>query len=182
MQTVDLCDYDPQWPALFESLRSRIVSALGPLVIAVEHIGSTSVPNICAKPIIDLDVVVRPEDVPAAISAVEALGYRHEGDLGIDGREAFRWTAEFPEHHLYLCPQGSPAFERHVLFRDYLRAHPEKAQQYAELKKRLAEQYHDDRSKYQEAKSAFIDDLIERARGIAMEKERGGQPKSSRAL
>lgn len=160
MQTVVVCDYDPEWPRIFEKLRERIGTALGPLVLRIEHIGSTSVPNACAKPIIDLDVVVRPEEVDAAIAAVEALGYRHEGDLGIEGREAFRWTAEFPEHHLYVCPEGSAAFRRHVLLRDYLRAHPEKANEYGKLKKRLAEQYHDDRSKYQDAKCGFVDSLL----------------------
>jgi GrpB-like predicted nucleotidyltransferase (UPF0157 family) len=161
MQTVVMADYDPSWPEVFEKLRERIAAALGPLVLAIEHVGSTSVPNMCAKPIIDLDVIVRREDVAAAIAAVEALGYRHEGDLGVEGREAFRWTAEFPEHHLYMCPEGSPAFERHVLFRDYLRTHPEKAREYAELKKRLAQQFHDDRSRYQAAKADFVDSLIE---------------------
>lgn len=156
-----MADYDPSWPEVFEKLRERISAALGPLVLTIEHVGSTSVPNMCAKPIIDLDVIVRREDVAAAIAAVEALGYRHEGDLGVEGREAFRWTAEFPEHHLYVCPEGSPAFERHVLVRDYLRTHPEKAREYAELKKRLAQQFHDDRSKYQAAKADLVDSLIE---------------------
>jgi GrpB-like predicted nucleotidyltransferase (UPF0157 family) len=163
MQTVSMADYDPQWPTIFENLRERIRAALGSLALAIEHVGSTSVPNMCAKPIIDLDVIVRAEDVPAAIAAVEALGYRHQGNLGVDGREAFRWTAEFPEHHLYLCPEGSAAFKRHVFFRNYLRAHPQVAREYAELKRRLAKQYHDNRSKYQEAKAGFIDALIERA-------------------
>jgi GrpB-like predicted nucleotidyltransferase (UPF0157 family) len=171
MQTVVVTDYDPEWPALFERLRGRIAAALGPVAISIEHVGSTSVPNLCAKPIIDLDVVVRPENVPAAIAAVEALGYRHEGDLGIDGREAFRWTADFPEHHLYVCPEGSSAFKRHVLLRDYLRTHPEKARAYAELKRRLAEQHHDDRSKYQDAKAAFVDSLVKQAERLALERK-----------
>jgi GrpB-like predicted nucleotidyltransferase (UPF0157 family) len=164
MQSVTMVEYDPQWPARFEALRDRIATALGPLVLAIEYVGSTSVPGMCAKPIVDLDVGVRPEDVPAAISAVEALGYRHEGNLGVEGREAFRWVAEFPEHHLYVCPQGSPALERHLLIRDYLRRHPDEARQYAQLKKRLAQKYHDNRTKYQAAKAEFVDGLLEKAR------------------
>jgi GrpB-like predicted nucleotidyltransferase (UPF0157 family) len=164
MTTVVMHDYDPQWPAIFESLRQRISAALGPLVIGIEHVGSTSVPNMCAKPIIDFDVIVEPKDVQAAIAAVEALGYRHEGNLGIDGREAFRWTAEFPEHHLYVCPKDSPALRRHLLFRDFLRGHPDAARKYAELKKELAQQFHDDRTKYQDAKAAFIDSLVQEAK------------------
>src|SRR5579863_240063 len=164
MQSVVMAEYDPEWPARFEKLRERIAAALGPMALQIEHVGSTSVPRMCAQPIVDLDVVVRREDVPAAIAAVEALGYRHEGNLGVEEREAFRWTAEFPEHHLYVCPEGSPAFERHVLVRDYLRKHPEMARAYAELKKRLARQYHDNRTKYQEAKAEFVDSMLEQAR------------------
>ena len=164
MQSVKMVDYDPEWPEQFESLRHRIAAALGPLALAIEHVGSTSVPNMCAKPIIDLDVVVRPEDVPAAISAVEALGYRHEGNLGIAGREAFRWVADFPEHHLYVCPEGSPALERHLLIRNYLRKHPDTAREYATLKKDLAQKYRDNRTKYQAAKAEFVDSLLEKAK------------------
>jgi GrpB-like predicted nucleotidyltransferase (UPF0157 family) len=172
MQSVVMVDYDPDWPVRFEALRERIAAALGPLAVAIEHVGSTSVPDLCAKPIIDLDVVVHREDIPASIQALEALGYRHEGDLGIGGREAFRWTAEFPEHHLYVCPEGSPALRRHVVVRDYLRAHAEMARAYADLKKRLAQLYHDDRSKYQAAKADFIDSLVQHAERWARGKNR----------
>jgi GrpB-like predicted nucleotidyltransferase (UPF0157 family) len=164
MQSVVMAEYDPEWPARFEKLSDRIAAALGPLALAIEHVGSTSVPSMCAKPIVDIDVVVRPEDVPAAIAAVEALGYRHEGNLGVEGREAFRWVAEFPEHHLYICPQGSPALERHLLIRDYLRKHAEAAREYAELKKQLAKKYHDNRTKYQAAKAEFVDAMMKKAR------------------
>lgn len=184
MATVVMHDYDPQWPAVFESLRERISAALGSLVIGIEHVGSTSVPNMWAKPIIDLDGIVEPESVPAAIAALEALGYRHEGDLGIDGREAFRWTAESPEHHLYVCPKDSPALRRHLLFRDFLRTHPDAARKHAELKKELAQQFHDGRSKYQDAKAAFIDSLAPRGEAkrigtsiaVARAAERSGVP------
>ncbi|HEX5422191.1 MAG TPA: GrpB family protein [Candidatus Acidoferrales bacterium] len=164
MQSVTMVDYDPEWPTRFRELRDRIAAALGGLAITIEHVGSTSVPNMCAKPIIDLDVVVRSEDVPAAISAVEALGYRHEGNLGVAGREAFRWVGDFPEHHLYVCPEGSPALERHLLIRDYLRKHPDVAREYAVLKKQLAQKYRGNRTKYQAAKSEFVDAMLEKAR------------------
>ena len=163
MQTVVIADYDPAWPQTFETLRRRVAAALGSMVLAIEHVGSTSVPNMPAKPIIDFDVVVREEHIPAAIAAIKALGYRHEGDLGVHGREAFRWTAEFPEHHLYLCAEGSPALHRHLIVRDYLRAHPEDARAYAEHKRKLAALHHDNRTKYQEAKAAFVDDLLRKA-------------------
>lgn len=167
MQTVVIVDYDPAWPTMFESLRDRIAAALGPMAVAIEHVGSTSVPDLPAKPIIDIDVVVRADDVTSAIAALGALGYRHEGNLGVDGREAFRWCADFPDHHLYLCPEGSPALRRHILFRDYLRAHPDVARDYAEHKRELAALHHGDRSKYQDAKAGFIDSIFEKAEEIA---------------
>jgi GrpB-like predicted nucleotidyltransferase (UPF0157 family) len=172
MQTVVMVDYDPEWPVRFERLRRQIETALGKLVIRVEHVGSTSVPGMCAKPIVDFDVVVRPEDLQATVAAVEALGYRHEGGVGPDEREATRWTAHAPaEHHLYICPLGSSAFERHILMRDFLRAHPEKAREYAELKQRLAAEFHENRTKYQEAKASFVDSLIAQARRERDEKQ-----------
>lgn len=172
MQTVVVVDYDPAWPKLFESLRDRIAAALGPIAIAIEHVGSTSIPNMPAKPIIDIDVVVSPEKVSAAMAAIGALGYRHEGNLGINGRDAFRWCADFPDHHLYLCPEGSPALRRHILFRDYLRANPELARAYANHKRELAAIHHADRSKYQEAKAGFIDSIFAEAEELA---RRNGQ-------
>lgn len=167
MQTVVVVDYDPAWPRLFEGLRDRIAAALGPMAIAIEHVGSTSVPNMPAKPIIDMDVVVKPEDVSSALSAIEALGYRHEGDLGINGREAFRWCSDFPDHHLYLCPEGSSALRRHILFRDYLRANPDAACEYAKHKRQLAALHQANRSKYQDAKAGFIDCFVQKAEEIA---------------
>lgn len=168
---VRMADYDPGWPQLFAELRERIARALGGLVIAIEHVGSTSVPNLAAKPIIDVDVVVRREDVAAATAILEQNGYRHEGDLGIKGREAFRWTARVPEHHLYLCPEGSEALERHITVRNYLRAHPEVAREYGELKRQLAAQYRDDRTKYQEAKAEFVEQMFKKAKEIAQKIE-----------
>ena len=152
--------YDPSWPGVFEALRVRAAEALGPLVLAIEHVGSTAVPGLAAKPIVDLDVVVCAADVPAAIRALERLGYRHEGNLGIEGREAFVWPAGTPRHHLYVCPAGSPELARHLAFRDRLRADPEVACAYAKLKRELATAYHHDRGAYTEAKSAFIQSVL----------------------
>jgi GrpB-like predicted nucleotidyltransferase (UPF0157 family) len=167
---VQIADYDPKWPQLFEELRQRILFSMGAIVISVEHVGSTSVPDLAAKPIIDLDVVVRPQDVPAAIAALQQLGYRHEGDLGVAGREAFRWTARGPEHHLYVCPEGSPAFRRHIALRDYLRTHPDDAREYEQLKRRLALEYCDDRTRYQNSKAAFVESLAKKAEAHAQKK------------
>jgi GrpB-like predicted nucleotidyltransferase (UPF0157 family) len=167
VQTVVIVDYDPAWPKVFESLSERIRAALGPTVIAIEHVGSTSIPDMPAKPIIDMDVVVKSEDVQHATAAIEALGYRHEGNLGVDGREAFRWCADFPEHHLYLCPENSRALRRHVLFRDYLRENRDAAREYGKHKREMAVLHHSDRSKYQDAKAGFIETLFQKAEEAA---------------
>jgi GrpB-like predicted nucleotidyltransferase (UPF0157 family) len=137
---VIVLDFDPTWPALFQTLRQRIADALGDMAAAIEHVGSTAVPNLAAKPIIDIDVLLASETMlPAAIERLAKLGYVHRGDLGVPGREAFRAPASDPRHHLYVCPPSSVEFRRHVAFRDYLRAHPTDSKTYGDLKMALAE-------------------------------------------
>lgn len=150
-------DYDPAWPMAFEALRSRAAQALGEVAWTIIHVGSTAVPGLAAKPIIDLDVVLRaPADLPAAIERLATIGYVHEGDLGIPGREAFVWPSGEKRHHLYVLAAGSAEFQRQVLFRDYLRSHPEVAREYGELKKGLAERFRNDRTAYTDGKTEFV--------------------------
>ncbi|WP_211786424.1 GrpB family protein [Kitasatospora viridis] len=157
-------EYDPSWPGQFEQLRARVLDALGDLAVGVEHVGSTAVPGLPAKPVIDLDVVVASaEDVPAAVERLAGLGYQHEGDLGIPGREAFRWPSGSERHHLYLCPRDSPELARHLRFRDHLRAHPEVAAAYARLKLDAAAAHRDDRDAYSAAKSGFVEQVLRAA-------------------
>jgi GrpB-like predicted nucleotidyltransferase (UPF0157 family) len=156
MAAVVIVDYDPSWPALFASLAHSVAAALGPILLRVEHVGSTSVPGLAGKPIIDLDVVGQPADVAEAIRRLSTLGYTHRGDLGITGREAFGAPAGAPAHHLYVCPIGSPALAEHLRFRDALRADPELAAAYGNLKRQLAAQYGADREGYNQAKTAFV--------------------------
>jgi GrpB-like predicted nucleotidyltransferase (UPF0157 family) len=162
-KTVPVAEYDPAWPAHFQRLARRAAEAIGAAALAVEHVGSTSVPGLAAKPVIDLAVLVRPEDVPHAIGRLAGIGYVHQGERGIPGREAFRSPAGEPKHHLYVCVPGSPGVRDHLLFRDYLRAHPDVAREYADLKRRLALRHHDDREAYQLAKGPFIDAVTRRA-------------------
>lgn len=143
--------------------RPARADAVGSAVLAVEHVGSTSVPGLAAKPVIDLAVIVRPEDVPLAIRRLAEIGYVHRGDQGIPGREAFRTPPGEEKHHLYVCVAGSAGVRDHLLFRDYLRAHPEVAREYADLKRRLAREHRDDRDAYQAAKAPFIDAVTARA-------------------
>jgi len=154
-------EYDPTWPDQFSELASRVTAALGALELRVEHIGSTAVPGLAAKAVIDLDVVLEsPRDLPEAIRGLAVLGYVHEGDLGIVGRDAFRWPPGEKRHHLYVLVAGADELRRHLAFRDALRADPAVRDKYAALKMSLAIQWAHDRKSYTEAKSAFIMQVV----------------------
>jgi GrpB-like predicted nucleotidyltransferase (UPF0157 family) len=158
---VVIIDYDPSWPATFEQLRDRLAATLGPLAVAIEHIGSTAVPSLAAKPIIDLDVVTADRaDLPAVIQRLRPLGYHHEGDLGVPGREAFTTPTGAPPHHLYVCAVGTPALNRHLAFRDALRANADLARAYGDLKRDLAAKLGHFRTGYAEAKTRFVEDVL----------------------
>jgi GrpB-like predicted nucleotidyltransferase (UPF0157 family) len=166
-EPIIIVDYDPRWPLLFEEIRGSVVAALGDIVVAVEHVGSTAVPGLAAKSIIDLDVVVSSvAEIPKAIRRLSGLGYIHQGDLGIAGREAFTPLAHRPRHHLYVCSVDGEELRRHRLFRDYLLAHPDVAAAYGELKKAFALRFSDDRAAYVGAKSAFVADVLRRAASV----------------
>jgi GrpB-like predicted nucleotidyltransferase (UPF0157 family) len=160
-RTLQIVDYDPSWPTLFETLRSRLLLALGIIADSIEHIGSTAVPGLAAKPIIDLDIVVASAtDLPLAIERLAALGYQHRGDLGIEGRAAFDSPAKLPAHHLYVCVQGSLALANHLTIRNHLRHHPEVAAKYGLLKRRLAKQFPLESGRYGEGKTEFLVGLL----------------------
>jgi len=156
-------DYDPRWPQRFEMLRSRVAVVLGELASSIEHVGSTAVPGLAAKPIIDIDVLVRSSaDLPVVIRKLTDLGYEHRGNLGVSGREAFRAKSDTIHHHLYVCPPGSREYERHIAFRNYLRAHARDAIAYALLKRELASRFGSDREGYNQAKSEFVQRILQR--------------------
>ena len=126
-EPVVVVEYDPTWVSTFALLREILANSLG-TPVEIEHVGSTSVPGASAKPIIDIDVVVPSKDYLAqAIELLARMGYRHQGDLGIKGREAFESPVGLPAHHLYLVVSGNREHTRHILFRDYLRKHPDEA-------------------------------------------------------
>jgi GrpB-like predicted nucleotidyltransferase (UPF0157 family) len=161
---VIIVEYDPSWPEICQELRAPVVEALGDLVVTVEHVGSTAVPGLAAKPIIDMDVVVPSiTDIPESIVRLATLGYVHRGDLGIPGREAFISPAGKPKHHLYVCALGSDELRRHRAFRDYLLSHPAYARSYEELKKAAAIRFTNDRAAYNEAKTQFVKMVLQRA-------------------
>jgi len=157
-EPIVISEYDPHWPELFRELRDRLPAGLRMRARSIEHIGSTAVPGLAAKPIIDIDVVVADEaDVAEAIAMLAAAGYPHKGDAGVPGREAFDQPPHLPEHHLYVCVEGAPPLVAHLRLRDHLRANPGTAREYAALKRELAAAYGDDRAGYTEAKTAFIE-------------------------
>jgi GrpB-like predicted nucleotidyltransferase (UPF0157 family) len=161
---VTIVDYDSAWPEIFEALREELVAVLGDLVVTVEHVGSTAVPGLAAKPIVDIDVVVQsPADLTTAIERLCHTGYVHQGDLGIPGREAFTTPRKAPPHHLYVVTANNLAYRHHILFRDYLRRHPDEARAYSELKQVAAERFRDDRVAYTSAKDRIIGKMVRRA-------------------
>ncbi|MEH1836533.1 MAG: GrpB family protein [Nostoc sp.] len=163
-EQIVIVEYDPSWPSLFEKLKTPVAEILGESALAIEHVGSTSVPGLAAKPIIDMDVVVPSTAcIRATILALATLGYEHQGDLGIKGREAFLWPSNTPRHHLYVCPRDSKELRRHLLFRDYLIKYSSEAHRYALLKRELAQKFASDRQAYTDAKSEYIQMITERA-------------------
>ncbi|MGI4787337.1 MAG: GrpB family protein [Janthinobacterium lividum] len=171
MDEVIISDYNPDWPQQFAEIAGRVRHAFadGPL-IAVEHIGSTSIAGLAAKPIIDIDVIVPSEtDVPDAIARLATVGYVHQGDNGIPGREAFQSPPGSPKHHLYLCLCDGLEYHRHIAFRDYLREHFEAAEHYEALKRDLAARFRNDRVAYNDGKTTYIEAVVEKAR----EQQRG---------
>ena len=164
MSPVVVVPYDPGWPSAFEQLRRSIWPAVSDVATSIEHVGSTAVPGLLAKPVIDVSVVVpAADDVSEAIDRLAELGYVHSGDLGVEGREAFQSPHQSPRHHLYLCPRGSLALRNHLAVRDHLRTHPEDAARYGALKLKLAAQFPDDIAAYTEGKTRAILPILEGA-------------------
>jgi GrpB-like predicted nucleotidyltransferase (UPF0157 family) len=159
-EPIEVVDYDPAWPTEYQRLRARVVDALGALLRRVEHVGSTAVPGLAAKPVVDFYAIVESAMLPEAISRLDAIGYVHEGDLGIPGRAGFAWPSGERRHHLYLCAPDHEGLEEVLRFRDHLRRNPLDADAYGELKKALANDHRNDREAYHRGKSAFIEGIL----------------------
>ncbi len=162
---VKLIPYTPDWAHSFEAESLRLQGVLGSQIVDVEHIGSTAIPNLVAKPIIDMSVGVYDFDsAKTCIPKLEAAGYTYLGENGIPRRHYFKLGLPNVTHHLHMVEIHSLDRMQTVLFRDYLREHPEIAQAYATLKIRLAEQYPYDRPSYLKGKGPFIQQVIARAK------------------
>lgn len=159
---VTVVPYDDAWPSAFEHIKNEIDAALGDLTVAIEHVGSTSVRGMYAKPCIDIDVVIGDHSpFCEVVLALQGIGYIHEGDLGIPGREAFGYTDKphLMQHHLYVCRESSEELARHIKFRDFLRCNKAAAERYSRIKREAAERFPDDIDKYIQYKSPCIEDL-----------------------
>ncbi len=157
MHKVQVVEYNPEWQETFERIRSYVWPVVADIALTVEHVGSTSVPGLKAKPVIDVCIVVasRKEVLPC-IERLGTIGYVHQGTLGVPDRDAFRRPDDLPRHHLYLSPRDSLSLKNHLGFRDYLRSHPEAAREYGELKASLAIRFPEDIDSYIVGKSAFV--------------------------
>ena len=161
---VVIVDYDPQWPRLFELESQRVAEALGETAVGVEHIGSTAVEGLPAKPIIDMLAGLRTLALPAgAIAAMAELGYEFLGEHGLPGRLFFR-KGRPPTHHVHAVLDGSDLWERHLAFRDYLREHVHEQDEYAEFKRNLVHEVGGEWDRYVEGKEPYADALERRAR------------------
>jgi GrpB-like predicted nucleotidyltransferase (UPF0157 family) len=164
--TVVLAEYDPRWPTLFEAEQQRILDAIGPRVLAIEHVGSTAVPGMPAKPVID--VLAGTRNVAATADACTAplqkIGYEYIPRPALSDRRFFRRGAWLLGcmYHLHMVEMGGATWHRYTAFRDALRADPEVARGYNELKQRLASEYRYDRGTYTAEKNLFIEGVIAR--------------------
>ena len=158
-QCVEVFPYDKKWKQNFLDIKTELETALGDIAISIEHIGSTSVEGLAAKPIIDIDVVVENDNVFAAIVSLEKICYIHEGNLGIEGREAFTYQGKehLQTHHLYVCPRDSEELNRHLAFRNYLKDNPKAAEEYSKVKLQAAKLYPHDIDRYIEFKAPVIE-------------------------
>jgi GrpB-like predicted nucleotidyltransferase (UPF0157 family) len=150
-----LVAHDARWAGLFAAEQAAILGACGGLIRAVHHVGSTSIPGIAAKPVIDImPVLARHEDGFACIEAMQGLGYESRGEAGIRDRHYFR-KGDPRSHHVHMFAEGHPEIGRHLRFRDFLRTHPDEARAYEALKRELAARFIDDVGAYSDAKDDF---------------------------
>lgn len=162
MEQIQVLPHDPRWRIVFEHESRLVRRALGENVIAIHHIGSTSIRGIYAKPVIDMLVEVKAiGDVDASSAVMESLGYEVMGEFGIAGRRYFRKdnAKGARTHQIHAFESGSDQVARHLAFRDYLIAHPDDARAYSELKRRLAAETPNDPDAYMDGKDDFIKNI-----------------------
>lgn len=157
-RTIEVVPYNPAWPERFREEAEALLELFASLIVAIHHVGSTAIPGIVAKPIIDVLVVVRDlEQVDRHDKEMASRGYIPKGSFGIPGRRFFiKGTETERTHHVHVFARAHPAIRRHLAFRDYLRAHPVRARAYGRLKEELARTFRHDIEGYMAGKDAFI--------------------------
>lgn len=163
MDEIQLVEYDPRWPAMFDQEVARLLDAIGDMIVRIEHIGSTAIPGIEAKPIIDILIgVTSIEAVDSVIPELNAIGYQHWKYP----KRIFFVKGLPPNgprtHHLHFVELDAPDWGG-LVFRDYLRAHSEEALHYNDLKRRLARQFPSDRDSYTAAKTPYVESVMRKA-------------------
>jgi GrpB-like predicted nucleotidyltransferase (UPF0157 family) len=164
LRKVEVCSYSENWPILFWEEAEKLKNIFGKEIIAIHHIGSTSVPDLKAKPIIDIMPVVRNLDaVDMHNQEIIDLGYIPKGENGISGRRYFQKGGDNRTHHVHIYQVGSDGIKRHLAFRDYLRSHPDERVVYGELKEKLAQQFPYEIDSYIAGKERLVREIEEKA-------------------
>lgn len=164
-KNVVVLPYDEKWNIEFEEIKKELLEVVDDLVVGIEHVGSTSIKGMSAKPCIDIDIIIRDYSVFDKVKdRLAIIGYIYEGDLGIKDREAFKYDNKphLQYHHLCVCPKYSKELNRHITFRDYLRNHPEDVKIYSLTKEKGAMLYPNDIDKYIEYKAPIIEELYKK--------------------
>ena len=157
--------YSEQWKTDFETIKQYLLPTVEDIIISIEHIGSTSVEGLSAKPIIDIDIVIKDYSIfNTVVERLATLGYIHEGNLGIKDREAFDYKGSIAlaKHHLYVCPEFSAELHKHITFRDYLRNNPDAVQKYSKVKEEGAKLFPDSIDDYIAYKSPCIEEIYKK--------------------
>jgi GrpB-like predicted nucleotidyltransferase (UPF0157 family) len=167
--TVTLVEkYNPEWPEWFEEIKVFLGEKITGSCLRIEHVGSTSIPGMTAKPIIDLILVIKSGELEKMIDLLAERGYYHNGNQGIEEREVFKMEDgelkdSLPRHHLYVCPEHAHELRKHTAFRDFLKQNSEYAEKLSTLKWSLAEKFDNDVYAYMDGKDALVKEITEKA-------------------
>ena len=158
---IKVLPHNPYWKEEFKRIESELLIHIGDVVVTIEHVGSTSVEGLHAKPIIDIDIVIENNMFLIVKQKLKEIGYEHVGDLGIKDREAFSYTNKehLMEHHLYVCDENSSELKRHITFRDYLRKNANERERYGKIKIEMAKKFPHDIDQYLLGKQSVILDI-----------------------
>lgn len=154
--TIEITEYNPEWKLWYNEIKEKVWPVCCDLALGIEHVGSTAVPGLCAKPVIDISIICNGSFMSEMKRRLESIGYESVGDQGIPGREVFQSTDPLHPHKLYVCDMGSLALKNHLTVRNALWADEDLVKEYGDLKKHLVERVGDDRDAYCKGKTDFL--------------------------